>query len=254
VTLIDQLERTRRTRSLIEELIADPCQLGPDFQPIWRLADLGTGTGNASPVGWKATGRGRPGTDLTDTLALLSGAQSLGLVERLDWAFRCHTFDVAVAAGIDVPLHITPEPETFGSPCPPRLTVSFGRGRRGLDVVAELHEDSFDDRDTLRRAVAEMRGWGWQLVVADVADSPQLPGVLDDFSWLRPEFVQVDVSRPGRSSVAPNASVRRLLEAARTGGAQVMAVGIDLPAAVEGARRLGAVLGRGRALGEPGPL
>ncbi|HSR24195.1 MAG TPA: hypothetical protein VLW53_11630, partial [Candidatus Eisenbacteria bacterium] len=76
VTLAAELERARRTRHLIEELIADPAQLGPDFQPVRRLAD-------DAVVAWKATGRGRPGTHLADTLALLAGAQSLGLVERL---------------------------------------------------------------------------------------------------------------------------------------------------------------------------
>src|SRR5881394_1667636 len=102
VSLTNLMESSRRARAAIEELIADPAQLGPDFQPIRRLADH-------SVVGWKATGRGKAGTEVGDTLSLLQGAQSLGLVERLDWAFRCHAFDVAVAHGLGAELHLTPE-------------------------------------------------------------------------------------------------------------------------------------------------
>jgi hypothetical protein len=105
-------------------------------------------------MGWKATGRGLAGTELVDTLSLLAGAASLGLVERLDWAFRCLAFDRAIDAAIGVPLHITPEPDTFVSACPPRLAVSFGRGRRALSVAAELHEDAFTDIGRLRTSSA----------------------------------------------------------------------------------------------------
>jgi hypothetical protein len=125
--LVDELDRTRRTRSLVEELIADPGRLGPDLQPVRRV----DATGPGEVVAWKATGRGQPGTELADTLALLAGAASLGLVERLDWAFRVLVLDTVVAAGLTEPVHLTPEPETFGGACPPRLAVAFGRGRRG---------------------------------------------------------------------------------------------------------------------------
>ena len=79
--LCDELERTYRTRELIDALLGDPRQLGPDYQPIHSLTD-------GSLLGYKATGRGAPGTELESTLTLLDGARSLGLVERLDWAFR----------------------------------------------------------------------------------------------------------------------------------------------------------------------
>ncbi|MGZ4627175.1 MAG: EAL domain-containing protein [Kineosporiaceae bacterium] len=241
MSLTDELDRTRRTRQLIEELIADPAQLGPDFQPVRRLAD-------DAGVAWTATGRGRAGTDVADTLALLAGAQSLGLVERLDWAFRCHAFDTALAAGVTEAVHLTPEPETFGSPCPPRLAVSFGRGRRGLAVAAELYDDAFADLPRLRRAVDEFRDWGWQIVLADVAD---VPDALTAMDWLRPEFVHVDLSVPGRTG---SAGVRRLLAQATDAGAQVMALGVDSPPRRDEAVELGATLGRGRLLGDPGPL
>src|SRR4051794_40162349 len=164
-SLVTALDRTRRTRALVEELINDPAQLGPDFQPVRRLTD-------DSLVGWKATGRGRPGTELADTLALLDEAASLGLVERLDWAFRALVFERALEAGVRETMHLTPEPQTYLGPCPPRLAVAIGRGRRELDVAAEVHADGIADLALLERAVAEMRGWGWAVVLADVADEP----------------------------------------------------------------------------------
>ena len=105
--LAADLDRTRRTRGLVEQLIADPALLGPDFTPIRRLD--ATAPGLAPVLGWKATGRGAPGTPVADTLTLLEHAAALGLVERLDWAFRAHTFDVAVESGISGELHLTPE-------------------------------------------------------------------------------------------------------------------------------------------------
>lgn len=240
VTLTDELGQTRRTRALVEELIADPAQLGPDFQPIRRLDD-------DSLVGWKATGRGLPGTDLADTLALLAGAASLGLVERLDWAFRCLAFDRAVDAGVDVPLHITPEPETFISACPPRLAVSFGRGRRALSVSAEIHDDAFVDVARLHAAVEEFREWGWAIVLADVSD---LAAATQSMDWLSPDVVQVDLGVPDHLR---SPGVRRMVATAAECGAEVMALGVDSPKRRSEAVELGATLGRGRLLGAPGP-
>ncbi len=241
MTLSAELEQSRRTRSAIEELIANPQLLGPDFQPIRRLSD-------DTLVGYKATGRGAPGSDVADTLSLLHGAQSLGLVERLDWSFRCHAFDVAVDAGLEVPLHLTPEPETYGSMCPPRLAVSFSRGRRQLKVVAEIHEDSFADSSRLRAAVDEMRSWGWELALADLAE---FPAATSSLSWLAPAYVQVDLSAPGRLT---QPAVRRWVESALEHGAEVMALGLGSTAQREEASAAGATCGRGLLLGHPGDL
>src|SRR4051794_24293932 len=138
MTLLDATEKMRRDRELIEKLIDDPALLGPDFQPI---KDLTTG----ALVAYKATGRGQTGTDLDSTLALLHSAQSAGLMERLDWAFRCLAFAVALEAGLAVELPLTPEADTFGAACPPRLAAAFGRGRRSLRIAAEVHDDGFDN-------------------------------------------------------------------------------------------------------------
>ena len=240
-SLVNALDRTRRTRALVEELINDPAQLGPDFQPVRRLTD------NAV-VGWKATGRGRPGTELADTLALLGEAASLGLVERLDWAFRALVFDRAVLAGVRETVHLTPEPQTYLSACPPRLAVSVGRGRRELAVAAEVHDDGIADLRLLEQAVAEMRGWGWQIVLADVADERDALHAVD---LVRPDVVQVDLSRAGRRG---SAAVAAFLEAGLSVGAEVMALGVDSAAQRVEAMTLGATVGRGLLLGTPGPL
>ena len=58
-------------------------------------------------LGWKATGRGEHGTEVADTLSLLEKAATLGLVEGLDWVFRCLTVDVALDAGLPGELHLT---------------------------------------------------------------------------------------------------------------------------------------------------
>jgi EAL domain-containing protein (putative c-di-GMP-specific phosphodiesterase class I) len=240
------LDRTRRTRAQVETLIAEPALLGPDFTPIRRLDAAAPGL--APLLGWKATGRGGPGSDIADTLTLLEQAAALGLVERLDWAFRAHTFDIAVDAAISGELHLTPEPETFGSPCPPRLAVSVLRGRRALSVCAELHADAFSDERRLLPAAEEMQSWGWQLVYADLLGSSAHAAAVRLAPLLRPAYVQIDLSVAGRASDPGVAGWARLAEEV---GAQVMALGVDNSPAVETAVRLGATYGRGSVVGRP---
>ena len=242
------LDRTRRTRSQVEALIADPSLLGPDFTPIRRLD--ASAPGLAPLLGWKATGRGAAGSGVTDTLSLLEQAASVGLVERLDWAFRAHTFDVAVDAGLVGELHLTPEPETFGAPCPPRLAVSVLRGRRALTVCAEVHADGFADEARLLAAADEMTSWGWHLVYADLVGTPALPPALRLIERLRPAYVQIDLSVPGRSG---DPRTQPWIEAAQSVGASVMALGLDTQASLDTALALGAAYGRGTLVGRPSP-
>lgn len=242
MTLLDATEKMRQDRALIENLIEDPSLLGPDFQPLKQLAD-------DVVVGYKATGRGQSGTELDNTLSLLASAQSSGLVERLDWAFRCLAFDVAVEAGVTGEIHMTPEPETFGSPCPPRLATSFGRGRRTLAVAAEVHLEGFA-HPGLETAVTEWRGWGWRVVVADVAQVLDA-ALLRRLDVLRPDAIQVDLAKPHRDS---DPRVKEMLAWASSSGTQVHALSVDTEARREQALELGATVGRGRLLGAPGPL
>ena len=240
------LDRARRTRGLVEQLIAQPSLLGPDFTPIRTLDAAAPGL--APVLGWKARGRGTPGTDIADTLTLLAQAAELGLVERLDWAFRAHTFDVAVDSGMTGELHLTPEPETFGTACPPRLAVAILRGRRALSVCAELHEDSFVDTRRLIAATEEMRTWGWQVVVADVSGTTSEQEVRRLLPTLRPAYVQIDLGRPDRPS---DSSITAWRDAAVEIGAAVLALGVDDTARLDAALELGATYGRGTLLGRP---
>ncbi len=242
--LSSDLDATRRTRELVEALIAAPALLGPDFTPIRRLSPVAPSI--APVLGWKATGRGTPGTGIADTLSLLEQAAALGLVERLDWAFRCHTFDLALDAGMLGELHLTPEPETFGGACPPRLAVAWLRGRRALTVCAELHPDAFHDERRLLAAVEDMHRWGWQVVYADVAGTTSEDVALRLMPTLRPAYVQVDLASRGRAS---DLQVERLADAAREVGAQLMALGVESSADLEAALSLGAAYGRGGLLG-----
>lgn len=242
MSLSDTTDSLRRDRSLIEELIEDPSRLGPDFQPIKSLTDN-------QLIAYKATGRGQTGTELDSTLALLTSAQSSGLVERLDWAFRCLAFDVAATAGVPVEVHLTPEPETFNSPCPPRLATAFGRGRRSLKVGAEVHAAAFD-HPGLDAAVGEWRGWGWRVVVADVSHLVDA-ALLRRLDLLNPDVVQVDLTKPGRET---DPGLRELLSWAQGAGVSVHALGVHTEAHREQALGLGAIAGRGRLLGAPAPL
>jgi EAL domain-containing protein (putative c-di-GMP-specific phosphodiesterase class I) len=243
------LDRARRTRGLVEQLIAQPSLLGPDFTPIRALDAHAPGLGPV--LGWKARGRGTPGTDIADTLSLLAQAAELGLVERLDWAFRAHTFDVAVDSGMTGELHLTPEPETFGTACPPRLAVAILRGRRALSVCAELHEDSFADTRRLLAATEEMRTWGWQVVVADVSGTTSEQEVRRLLPSLRPAYVQIDVGRPDRPS---DATVEAWRDSALEIGAALLAIGVDDAARLDSALELGATYGRGTLLGRAAPV
>lgn len=244
MSLLNSVEKLRNDRTLIERLIERPEQLGPDFQPVRRLDD-------DTLVGYKATGRGQAGTELSSTLALLESAQGLGLVERLDWTFRCLAFDVFLDHGVDVEMWITPEPETYRSPCPPRLATSWGRGRRQVKVAAEVPAHAFADPAALRAGVEEFRGWGWRIVADDVADVPGALGVLDE---LRPDVVKLDLDKPGRTPGNVADGVRAMLDLCARRGTEVVALGVDSEGRRTAARELGATLGRGRLLGPPGPL
>ena len=245
MTLSADIEQTHRVRSLIEELLADPRQLGPDYQPVVPLAD-----GEGAPVAVKATGRGRPGTALADTLALLESAQSLGLVERLDWAFRALAFEDLLTRP-ELELHLTPEPETFGTMCPPRLAGLVSRARRELRIAAEIHAETFADPTRLRGGVAEIRDWGWRVVVADIGDDP---AALEQAGRLHPDVVQIDYAAADRLATAPAAGVRRLQALAAADGAQLMAINADTPAARDAALAHGCVIARGGQFGAPGDL
>jgi EAL domain-containing protein (putative c-di-GMP-specific phosphodiesterase class I) len=241
--LVDELERTNRTRALMDGLLADPRQLGPDYQPIHSLSD-------DTLVGYKATGRGAPGTELADTLSLLDGARSLGFVERIDWAFRALAVEDMLPHA-DVELHLTPEPETFDALCPPRFAGLMSRANRELRIAAEVHAEAFAEGVALETGIKDIREWGWKVVLADVADDET---ALSRASSLRPDMVQIDLRLAGRSKREDHHGVRRLLAVAADCGARIMALGVDTHAALDTAVTLGASAARGAMFGLAGPL
>jgi EAL domain-containing protein (putative c-di-GMP-specific phosphodiesterase class I) len=241
--LSTEVERTYRTRDLIEALLADPRQLGPDYQPIHSLID-------GALVGYKATGRGAAGTELSDTLSLLDGARSLGLVERIDWAFRALAFDDMLSRP-QVGLHLTPEPETFGTPCAPRFARVMSQANRELTITAEIHAEAFAAGVALDAGVAEIRQWGWRIVLADIADDDV---ALRRAAQISPDLVQLDLRLAGRAPGQDHHGVRRLLAIAAESGAQIMALGVDSPRLRDLAVDRGASVARGGVFGQPGPL
>jgi EAL domain-containing protein (putative c-di-GMP-specific phosphodiesterase class I) len=223
-------------RRLIETLIVEPARLGPDFQPIHRLVD-------GTLMGYKASARGQADPMMADALGLLHGAQALGLVERLDWSFRSRAFDVALASELKVELHITPEPETFGTVCPPRLAVTMNNARRNLTVAAELYEDAFADQRKLDRAMDEFRSWGWKIVLADIGNDAN---VLRVARRLAADYVQIDLAQPSLN--------HPMLELAHESGSAVMALNVDTPRRRDEAVELGATLARGLLFGSKADL
>jgi EAL domain-containing protein (putative c-di-GMP-specific phosphodiesterase class I) len=156
--------------------------------------------------------------------------------------------DRAVEARLTAELHLTPEPETYGSLCPPRLAAAFARGNRALRVAAELHADGLSN-PRLDAALREWRTYGWRIVVTDVSDVLDAT-LLRQLDHISPDVVQIDVSRAS----AAGAQAAQVLEWAAANGAEVHATGVDLEPRRVMAIDLGAVAGRGRLLGAPGPL
>lgn len=244
MSLLTSMEQLRSDRALLESII-EKNALDAVFQPV-RALDDGT------LVGYQAIARGPLGSNLESPSGLLSSAQATGYVERLDWMFRCSAFDVAAEAGLDVDLYVTPELETFGSPCPPRLAASLARARRQLHVVAAIAARAFDAPHRLRTGVEEFRGYGWRIAVADVADRTD---ALDVLAVLRPDALYLDLSKPGRTSGAgADEQVTALVSWAHESGVVLLADNVDTEVRRAEARALGAKAGCGRLLGLPAPL
>src|SRR5205809_980773 len=104
-----------------------------------------------------------------------------------------------------------------------------GRGQRGTaldNTLALLHSaQSSGLVERLDSAVSEWRSWGWRVVLADVSHLLDA-ALLRRLDVVRPEVVQVDVSKPSASG----SQVQELLTWAALNGAEVHATGVDLEA------------------------
>lgn len=237
------MDQMRTDRALLDRMIEEQ-SLTSDFQPV---VELSTG----AVVGYKAIARGPAGSIVERPSGLLTHALATGLVDRLDWMFRCAAFDAFAAASLPASrsLFVLPEPETYGSPCPPRLAASFGRARRSVPVVVDVAPRAFDDPRRLLAMAAEVRGYGWRIAVEDCADHPSALSVLPD---LAPEIVKVDLALPGRAT--GSAAVAELLAYAEAAFSTVLAESVDSSDRRASALTMGAELARGRLFGHPGPL
>jgi EAL domain-containing protein (putative c-di-GMP-specific phosphodiesterase class I) len=245
MSLTSSLDAMRSDRALLDRMVEDN-SLGAEFQPVVDLA-------SGSIAGYKAIARGPAGSPVANPSGLLSSALATGLVDRLDWMFRCRAFDDFAEAALpkERMVFVLPEPETYRSPCPPRLATSFGRARRELNVVVDVPARAMRDPRALIEASVEWRGYGWKVAVEDCADEGGAVGVLRD---LRPDIVKLDLSLPGRMPHERSAAARDLLGYAESTFAVICADGVDTSDRRTAALELGAELGRGRALGHPGPL
>lgn len=241
-SLTSSLDQMRTDRALLDRMIEDQ-SLGAEFQPVVDLA-------NGSVVAYKAIARGPAGSIVERPAGLLTHALASGLVDRLDWMFRCAAFDAfAAAAAPGRAMFVLPEPETYGSPCPPRLAASFGRARRGLPVVIDVAPRAFDTPHRLLDMAAEVRGYGWKIAVEDCADHPEALRLLPE---LAPDMVKVDLALPGR--ITRTSAVEALLAYAEGAFATIVAESVDTSDRRTAALAMGAELARGRLFGSPGSL
>ena len=114
-----------RSRELIDSLLADPRQLGPDYQPIH-----GSTTTSCSATKPPAAARPAPSSRTRwrcSTAPARSGSSSASTgrfapsPSRTCWRAQ------------DLALHLTPEPETFDSLCPPRFAGLMSPGQPRAD-------------------------------------------------------------------------------------------------------------------------
>jgi EAL domain-containing protein (putative c-di-GMP-specific phosphodiesterase class I) len=232
-----------RHRHAIEELIADPRRQSYRFEPIISLDSDGI-------IGYRSRTAGQLGTGLHTTPQLIDAAVATGQLDRLDWSVRTFLMSHALELGLQSQLHFTPEPATYGRPCPPDLSLPFVRARQELRMAAEIPLAAFAEEWMLRSGVGQFRSYGWLVVIDDVAD---LPNGLALAEQLEPDWVRLDMDLPGRTPQVSE-SVATMLDWAKRNGVSVLAHGVNSAERRDAARDLGASFARGSFIGAAGEL
>lgn len=242
--LTQVVEELSRNREIVQDLIDSPEHLRVGFEP---MVDVSSG----DVVGYRSRTLGSDEAGAANHAQILAACEGTGLLERLDWSYRLHVLTMARDGGLKLPLHITPEPVTYGSLCPPRLAAQFGQARRALSLGSELPLSAYADPRSLLGGVAEHREWGWRIVSDDVGDDPAALRLLDD---VQPDWVRLDLDLPGRTPASLTPGVRDMLRWAADHGATVLGHGVSSPARRAVAEELGATVIRGGLVGAAGPL
>lgn len=230
-------------RQAIEDLIANPSQQTYRFEPIVDLA-------SDSVVAYRSRSAGRAGTGMHTTSLLIDSAVQAGLLARLDWSIRTFLMGLAMDHGLQERLHFTPEPATYGHPCPTDLSLPFVRARQELDLAAEIPIAAFEDEWLLRSGVSQFQSYGWLIVIDDIAD---LPDGLKLAGEIQPSWVRLDMDLAGRTPPVSD-NVARMLDWAHNNEVAVLAHGVTSEQRRAAARDLGAAFARGPLIGLAGDL
>ena len=208
------------------------------FQPVVELRELRV-------VGYEALARPDDGSSPSE---LFAAAREDGRLAEVDAACRAAALSAAAAAGLGAPF---------------ALFLNADAGALELDapdlphgsatLILEVTERALTERPaTLLRTLTRLRTRGWGVALDDVgADSRSLAVM----PLVYPDVIKLDLRLLGERSCADLARVVTAVGAeAERRRATVLAEGIDTQAALELARAVGASLGQGYLLGEPGPL
>ena len=218
------------------------------YQPVVALDDGGT-------VGFEALARGPDGSPWASAANLFACAAAHGRLPELDWICRAAAIRGAAAADLDprAALFINVEPASNRIPCPDDLADTITTADR-WPIVAEITERAIaGDPDGLLTTIDGLRRRNRHVALDDVGADPASQAMMP---LLRPDVIKLDqtiVADPHTEHAqAVIAAVQA--EAARGGGAVILAEGIETPAHLAAARSIGATLGQGFLLGRPAPL
>jgi EAL domain-containing protein (putative c-di-GMP-specific phosphodiesterase class I) len=208
------------------------------FQPIFDLRD-------GAVIGYEALARPRDGTSPEQ---LFAAARAAGRLAEVDRACRQAALREAAAAGLGAPfaLFINADAGALEREVP-ELPPNHAT------LVMEITESALTERpDAVLRSLTALRTHGWGVSLDDIgADSRSLALM----PLLYPDVIKLDLRLlDARDTVDVARVVTAVGAEAELRRASVLAEGIDSQAQLEIARAMGATLGQGYMLGEPGPL
>jgi len=217
------------------------------FQPV---VDLHTG----EVVALEALARGPAGSRLEAPGDLFAAARLVGRMAELDWACRAAAFRAAIGAHLPhtLSLFVNVEPEAIAARCPVDLAPLLAQAEGVLRVFYEVPDRTLvADPAGVLRAADHARELGWGVAI-DVGSSRAPVALLPIF---RADVITLDLRH--LSDVGPVESaaiVTSVLRQVEATGATLLVDGIESEADAVWARALGATVGKGTLLGEPGPL